>query len=111
MSKWIRKDDKVVVITGNDKGKVGKVLGRRGDKILIQGINIRKKHIKKNQKSQGMNNIIDIETPIHISNVSFANSEGEPVKIKVRVNKNKERELYFLEKEQEVVLRTIQKAK
>jgi large subunit ribosomal protein L24 len=46
MSKWIRKGDLVKVIAGNDKGKAGQVIARAEDRVLVQGINIRKKHMK-----------------------------------------------------------------
>ncbi len=62
MTKWIKKDDNVVVIAGNDKGKTGTVLKRDGDKILIKGVNVRKKHIKRTQKNQ-QSQIAYIELP------------------------------------------------
>ena len=50
--KWINKGDNVLVIAGNDKGKVGKVLETKEDRILIQGVNIRKRHMKSRQQDQ-----------------------------------------------------------
>lgn len=47
MKSWIKKDDKVLVIAGNDKGKTGVVLACGADKVLVKGINVRKKHLKK----------------------------------------------------------------
>ncbi len=61
--------DKVVVIAGKDKGKVGtitKVLARE-NRVIVEGINIVKKHIKPNGQEAG--SIVDIEAPIHASNV------------------------------------------
>jgi large subunit ribosomal protein L24 len=66
----IRKNDNVIVIAGNDKGKTGKVLKvfPSVSKIIIEGINLRKRHTKANQKNpQG--GIIEKEAPITASNV------------------------------------------
>lgn len=65
----IKKDDKVKIIAGKDKGKTGKVLRAfpKSDQIIVEGVNIKKKHqkpTKSNQKGQ----IIDKTTPIHVSN-------------------------------------------
>ena len=65
----IKKNDKVVVIAGNDKGKTGKVLKvfPKNNRVIIEGINIRKKHTKPSQKNpQG--GILEIEAPINASN-------------------------------------------
>ncbi len=66
----IHKNDNVVVITGNDKGKTGKILKvfPKVSKVIIEGINIRKRHTKPNQTNpQG--GILEKEMPIHVSNV------------------------------------------
>ncbi len=110
MSKWIRKNDRVVVLTGNDKGTVGAVLARKGDKVLVKGVNVRKRHLKRrdeNSKSQ----IVDIERAIHISNVALSDQDGKPLKTKVVLNANGDRELHALENGQTNFLRTIKKAK
>ncbi|MBI5345621.1 MAG: 50S ribosomal protein L24 [Chlamydiae bacterium] len=107
MSKWIRKNDKVVVITGNDKGKVGNVILRRAKTVVVQGVNVRKKHIKRSQKSQGAQ-ILDMEMPINISNVSLCDEENKPVSIKVKANKDK-KELIYFSQGKEVVVRSLKK--
>ncbi len=61
--------DKVVVIAGKDKGKEGsitKVL-RNENKVVVEGVNVAKKHIKPNGQTAG--SIVDVELPIHASNV------------------------------------------
>ncbi len=66
----IHKNDNVVVISGNDKGKTGKILKvfPKVSKVIIEGINIRKRHTKPNQTNpQG--GILEKEMPIHVSNV------------------------------------------
>ena len=68
----ITKGDTVQVITGNDKGKTGRVIKvfPSKDKIVIEGINIVKKHARPSQDNpQG--GIIEKEMPIHISNLAF----------------------------------------
>ena len=107
MSKWIKKGDKVVVIAGNDKGKTGDVIKKDGERILIQGVNIRKKHAKRKTKAPGAE-ILEMEFPIHVSNVSLCNADGRPVRVKVRCNDGK-KELVYLEKGKEVALRAVSK--
>ena len=60
--------DKVIVIAGKDKGKEGKIIAKKNDKVLVEGINIVKKHVKPNGQDQ-TGGIIDKEALIHISNV------------------------------------------
>ena len=60
MSKKIREGDQVLVLAGNDKGKTGVVLSRQGDRVVVQGINIKKKHVKKSEQNpQG--GVLDLE--------------------------------------------------
>ena len=68
----IKKDDKVVVLAGKDKGKQGKVLvaDPKGGKVVVEGVNVATKH----QKPQGQNKeggIIKIETPLYVSKVQL----------------------------------------
>lgn len=109
MSKWIRKDDKVVVVAGNDKGKIGKVLSRGKTRVLVQGINIRKKHRKSAGEQQGPK-IVEMEMPIHISNVMIASKEDRPVRLRVRIEENtKEKLLVYQENGTEVIHRSVKK--
>ncbi len=66
----IKLGDEVLVIAGRDKGKSGKVIKtlRNDDKVVVEGINIVKKHVKPNNQNQN-GGIFDIEAPIHVSNV------------------------------------------
>ncbi|MEE9904882.1 50S ribosomal protein L24 [Chlorobium sp.] len=66
----VRKDDNVVVISGNDRGKAGKVLKVFPQKcrVIVEGVNIRKRHMKPTQ-SHPQGAIIEREFPIHASNV------------------------------------------
>ena len=60
--------DKVIVIAGKDKGKEGKIILKKNDKVLVEGVNMVKKHVKPNGQDQ-TGGIIDKEALIHISNV------------------------------------------
>lgn len=70
----IRKGDEIVVITGKDKGRRGSVLKvGEGERILVQGINMVKKHQKPNPMTGVPGGIIDKEMPIDVSNVMLFN--------------------------------------
>jgi large subunit ribosomal protein L24 len=82
----IKKNDKVKVVAGKDSGKVGKVIrvDRKKDRILVENINIVKRHTRPNaQNRQG--GIIESEAPIHRSNVMLlCNKCIQPVRIKMQ---------------------------
>jgi len=109
MSKWLKKGDKVKIIAGNDKGKVGEILSRSEDRVIINGINVRKKHLKSGSQVQ-KSNIVNIERPIHISNVVLVGDDAEKIKLKVKVQKDKKK-LFYLKNGKEVVFREIKKVK
>jgi large subunit ribosomal protein L24 len=68
----IRKGDKVIVITGSDKGKKGSVLKvfPKENRALVQGVNIVKRHQRQTQSQQA--GIVTKESPIHLSNIAHA---------------------------------------
>jgi large subunit ribosomal protein L24 len=71
----IRKGDAVIVLTGRDKGKRGTVLQRVDeDKLLVEGINVVKKHVKPNPMKGATGGIVDKTMPIHQSNVAIFNA-------------------------------------
>jgi len=78
----IKKDDQVVVISGNFKGKKGKVLKVFPEprRVIIEGVNVRKRHSRPSQKNpQG--GIVQKEVPIHASNVMLLDPKnGEPTR-------------------------------
>lgn len=80
----IKKDDKVKIIVGKDKGKVGKVLKviRKKNRLLVENINVVKRHTKPSaQNRQG--GILESEAPIHWSNVMLmCNKCIEPMRVK-----------------------------
>ncbi len=85
MARHICKGDMVIVTAGNDRGVTGEVLRviPKRDRVVVQGINVRSKHLKPSQASpQG--GIIRREMPIHISNVSPV-VEGKPTRVRFEV--------------------------
>ncbi|MFY9952520.1 50S ribosomal protein L24 [Bradyrhizobium sp.] len=97
MAAKIRKGDKVMVLSGRDKGRTGEVFEVRPaeSKALVRGINMVKRHQKQTQAQEG--GIISKEQPIHLSNIAYVGKDGKPTRIgfkvqtdgkKVRVAKN-----------------------
>jgi large subunit ribosomal protein L24 len=88
----VRKDDQVMVVTGKDKGKTGRVLrtepGRR--RVWVEGLNLNKRHtrprsVKDTQKAQA-SGIIDQEGPINVSNVMLLDpTDNKPTRVGVKV--------------------------
>ena len=70
----IRKGDEVVVITGRDKGRRGNVLEILGDKLVVEGINVVKKHQKPNPQRQVQGGIVTQPAPLAISKVMLWNA-------------------------------------
>lgn len=109
MHNWIKKEDKVYILAGNDRGKSGVVLKVEGDKVLVEGINIRTRHVKKSQKAQ-FSQIAKVERPIHISNVALCDKDGKKIKkLKAKRNNKKSRDLVYSDGEKEIVHRSIKK--
>jgi large subunit ribosomal protein L24 len=72
----IRKGDEVVILAGRDKKRRGTVLKRvDADHVLVEGINVVKKHVKANPMAGTQGGIIDKTMPVHISNVALFNPE------------------------------------
>ena len=86
----IKVGDNVRVITGSNKGKEGKVLKvlRNENKVVVDGINIVKKHLKPNRTNE-TGGILETEAPIHISNVKVADKKSE----KKETKKNDKKEV------------------
>jgi large subunit ribosomal protein L24 len=71
----IRKGDQVIVLTGRDKGKRGTVTERVSeDRLLIDGVNVVKKHVKPNPMKGATGGIVEKSLPIHQSNVAIFNA-------------------------------------
>ena len=87
----IRKGDEVIVLAGRDKGKRGKVVLRKDDAhVVVEGINLVKKHTKPNPMKGTTGGIVEKAMPIHQSNVAIFNSatgKADRVGIKVQGDK------------------------
>lgn len=86
----IHKDDTVQVIAGKDKGKRGQIVRvvTKKDAVIVSGINIVKKAMKKrSQQDQG--GIVEIEAPLHISNVAIVCKKCGPTKIGYKITGDK----------------------
>ena len=101
--KKIRKGDQVVVLTGRDKGKRGTVLRvLDNDRVLVENVNIVKRHTRPNPNKGVTGGIIDKEASIHVSNVALYNAasgKGERVGIRMLADGTKVR---FFKKSGEV---------
>jgi len=91
----IRKGDQVIVLTGRDKGKRGTVALRVDeDHIVVEGVNVVKKHVKPNPMKGTTGGVIDKTMPIHQSNVAIYNAttgKADRVGIKVLADGKKSR--------------------
>ena len=84
----LRKDDNVVVISGKDKGKTGKILrvDRDRDRVYVEGINIVKRHTRPNPaRPNAQVGVIEREGPVHVSNVALVDpKENKPTRVGTR---------------------------
>ena len=84
----IKRDDKVIVLSGKDKGKSGKVIAAdpKADKVIVEGVNVATKHQKAQKKGQD-GGIIKIETPIYVSKVQLVCPKcGRPTRTGSKIN-------------------------
>lgn len=98
----IKKDDKVRIIAGENKGSEGKILKvlKNKRKVLVEGVNIVKKHTKPNSKNpQG--GIIEKESPIDISNLSLISSDGQNTRLGYRFEDGKK--IRYAKKNNEII--------
>ena len=83
----IKKGDKVVVLTGRDKGKKGEILRMlpKESRVVVRGVNVIKRHTRPSQTSQG--GIIEREAPVHISNVAHLDPKSDlPTRTGIRID-------------------------
>ena len=84
----LKTGDKVVVIAGANKGKEGKITKVLEDKVVVEGVNVAKKHLKP-KNNNGTGEIVEVERPIHRSNVMIVDPKTKkPTKIKMDFDKN-----------------------
>jgi large subunit ribosomal protein L24 len=80
--------DQVVVIRGNDKGKRGKVSRLTSDRVIVEGVNVVKRHLKQTPQRPG--GILDVEAPISKSNVMLVDpTTNKPTRVSVKIENDK----------------------
>jgi large subunit ribosomal protein L24 len=82
MAARLKKGDKVVIITGRDKGRTGEIIEMRRDegRALVRGVNMVKRHQRQTTTAEG--GIISKEAPIHLSNIALADpKDGKPTRV------------------------------
>jgi large subunit ribosomal protein L24 len=92
MALKIRRDDTVRIIAGKDRGKTGRVksVDPRRQRVYVEGANIIKRHMKPRtlrdtQRAQEMGGIVEMEGPIHVSNVMLIDPDsGQPTRVAVK---------------------------
>ncbi len=83
----LRVGDQVMVISGKDKGKSGRVarLFLDDDRVIVEGLNVVKRHTKPSPLNQNQGGIIEKEMPLHVSNVQPIDPQsGKPTRVKVK---------------------------
>ena len=86
MAAKIKKGDKVVVLTGRDKGRTGEVFQvmPKEERALVRGVNLVKRHQRQTMNQEG--GIIQKEAPIHLSNLALADpKDGKPTRVGFKV--------------------------
>ena len=81
----IRKGDKVVVLTGKDKGRSGEVVQvmPKEDRAVVRGVNMVKRHQRQSASQEA--GIISKEAPIHLSNLALQDKDGKPTRVGFKV--------------------------
>jgi large subunit ribosomal protein L24 len=89
MAAKIRKGDKVMVMTGKDKGRQGEVLSvdPKAERAVVDGLNIAIRHTKQSQTSQGGRQ--PKAMPIHVSNLAIVDPNGKPTRVGFRMDGDK----------------------
>ncbi len=79
----VKRNDRVEVIAGKDKGKQGRVLRVIADKnrVLVEGVMMVKKHVKPNPQRNIKGGIAEQESPVHLSNVMVIDAEGNKTRV------------------------------
>ena len=93
MAAKIRKGDRVIVLSGRDKGRRGEVISvsPADARALVRGVNMVKRHQKQTAQQEG--GIVSKEAPIHLSNLAYVGKDGKPTRIgfKIRTDGTKVR--------------------
>jgi len=89
MAAKLKKGDRVIVLTGKDKGKTGSIesVSPKANKAVVEGINVAIRHTKQSQASQGGR--IAKSMPIDLSNLAIVDSAGKPTRVGFRMDGDK----------------------
>ena len=90
MAAKIRKGDRVVVLTGKDKGREGSVtkVWPKDERVLVSGLNMVQRHTRPSQ-GDPQGGIKNKEAPLHVSNVAVVDSKGKPTRVGFRMDGDK----------------------
>jgi len=92
----IKQNDEVIVIAGKDKGSIGTVTKILGSKLIVEGFNLAKKHVRPNPQAGIQGGIEEKEMPLNASNVAIYNPTTKKAdRIGLRVNDNGIKERFF----------------
>jgi large subunit ribosomal protein L24 len=96
MMNKIKVKDEVILIAGKDKGSIGTVTKITNNKVVVEGLNIAKKHVKPNPNAGVTGGIIDTEMPVAISNVAIYNAKTKKAdRVGLRSDKEGNKERFF----------------
>ena len=88
MAHRLKKDDLVVVITGRSKGETGRILKVDSQRVIVEGVNLVKKHQKPTPQNP-TGGILEVEAPIHVSNVMLQDPKDEvPTRTRMGTDKD-----------------------
>ncbi|WP_158898473.1 50S ribosomal protein L24 [Burkholderia sp. L27(2015)] len=87
--KKIRTGDQVMVVAGKDKGKVGTVLIIDGEKVVVEGLNLVKKHVKPNPMKGTTGGVESKSMPLHTSNIALVDANGKASRVGIKVEDGK----------------------
>ena len=97
----LKKGDKVVVIAGSNKGKEGTITKVLDEKVIIEGVNLRKKHLKP-KNNNGTGEIIEQEAPIHASNVMIIDPKTKkPTRVGITMDEKNNKKIRISKKSNE----------
>lgn len=100
----IRLKDEVIIIAGKDKGSTGTVTKVLDSKVLVEGLNLAKKHVRPNPNAGIAGGITDIEMPLAISNVAIYNPATQKAdRVGIRTNKDGIKERFFKSNDKTIV--------
>ncbi|CAC9463671.1 LSU ribosomal protein L24p (L26e) [uncultured Gammaproteobacteria bacterium] len=92
----IKVKDEVILIAGKDKGSIGTVTKIADNKVVVEGLNIAKKHVKPNPNAGVTGGIVDTEMPVAISNVAIYNAKTKKAdRVGLRIDKDGNKERFF----------------